>query len=161
VRNQTEWQTDKQTKEGTNKQKTKKNWLGNQPNNLSTYLPTYWLSVELTNQPTDEQINYLINWFSRLFEKLIVPEVVKNIRASNILYSVYKSPSLNPSLSQMNTIHVLRPFVLRYILILIFHPHLVIRLKYLWNFQGGNLQKMEIAGSSKVFVRAVTVLCYF
>jgi len=88
--------------------------------------------------------------------------MVKKIPASDILYSVYKSPSFNPSLSQLNTIHVLGPCVLRYILILIFHPHFVTRLKYsyLWNFQGGNLQKMEIAGSCKVFVRAATVLCY-
>jgi len=74
------------------------------------------------------------------------------------LYLFYLS--LNPSLIQMNTIHVLMSRVLRYILILIFHPHLFIQLKYLWNFQGGNLQDLETGGCCKLFALAVNVLCY-
>jgi len=157
-------QANKQTnRRNKNKQKTKRKKTYSatkQTTWLPTYLPTYWLTDKLTNQTTYEQINYLVKLCIRLLQKPIVPEIVEEIPASNILYSAYKSPSFNSSLSQMNTIHILRPCVLRYILILIFYPHLVIRLKYLWNFQGGNLQKMEIADSSKVFVRAVTVLCY-
>ena len=57
----------------------------------------------------------------------------------------------------MNTIHVLRPCVLRYILVLNFHPHLFIRLKYLWNFQRGNLQKMETAVCCKKCTYALSM----
>jgi len=54
-----------------------------------------------------------------LFEKLIVAQLIKKLPVLYVHYRVYKTPPLDTTLNQMNSVHTLTTHFLRLILILL------------------------------------------